>query len=156
MGAAFVLVDEPSDTVLSFGHMNNESESSSSDAFHCWVQADEYVFDFTAPVYSDSLATAGYSQIVPRKMFQKPLSIMSESPKHMEKEGDFYFAPNPQLTVDFFAKLGAKPAMEDLAKICMGWFKKPPKTIPDNLRMMNDLGKVTSITLSRLKLTGAW
>ena len=52
MGSAFILVDDPSDTVLSFSNVSQDGTfSSNSNAFHCWVETQEHIIDFTAPVY---------------------------------------------------------------------------------------------------------
>ena len=120
------------------------------------MQADGYVLDFTAPVFGESLIGAGSIHRIQRKMFQKPLASMSEAHDDLSREGDFYVLPNPKLTSEFMEKLANSPAMGDLEGICMGWFKKPPKSIPGKLKMVNDLGEIVTIALSSIKVTGAW
>jgi hypothetical protein len=157
MGSAFFAVHEPSATVLAYSHRTENGQiSSSSDAFHCWVQAEGCVVDFTAPVYRESIEKLGYTYKIPRKMFQKPFQLMARAHDHLAREGDFYIEPNVDLTNEMMARFFSSHAARDLGEVCMTWFTKPPKRINEKMKMSNDLGKITSMLLTDIEVSGAW
>lgn len=156
MGTGFIRVHDQPETVLSYCRIDDGIPYSDVDGFHCWIQLDDHVIDFAAPVYHESAEKVGCKHSIPRKMFQKKMSTMAESGADLSSEGDYYFEPNIQLTKHLIEKMCRIPAIGDLADICQYWYKKIPKKIPKQLAMHNDLGEVTNIKLSKLQLTGVW
>ncbi len=156
VGSAFFLLHQSTSTVLSFSHFSAEGIYSSSEAFHCWVQANGYAIDFSAPVYGESLTAAGSSLRIERRMFRKAMNRMATSHDSLAREGDFHLSPNPELTLEILRRASAKPATNDLAHVCMSWYRKPPRGIQSQFKMVNDLGEVTSISLTDLRVSGAW
>jgi len=155
-GSAFFRVHDESDTVLSFSHMESNSISSSTTAFHSWIMCDGMIIDFMAPLFKEASFEAGIQYEIPRKMFQKNEELMSNSYNTLCQEGDFYLEPNIELTKTLFQGLSEKPANRDLVEICVHWFRKPPKKIKLSLTMTDDLGELTKMNLSKLSLKGAW
>lgn len=90
MGAAFIRLTDSGDT-LSFAGEEEGHFYSSPDAFHCWVETENNIIDFTAPEYREALAQAGSENKIKRYMLQKEKSSSSPSPHDMIKVGDFYF-----------------------------------------------------------------
>ena len=157
MGAAFVRLHDPSDTMVSYCSSLEEGEyASDRNAFHCWVQCENYAIDFTSPVYQESLSGVGCSHTIPRKRFQKHFSRMSKSHLELLKEGDFYLHPNINLTSELLFDFSSSFAATDLASICLKWFERAPKKMLPELSMINDLQEITKIKLSKMKLSGAW
>ncbi len=156
MGSAFVRVHDPSDTVLSYSHLGPDGPVSNLEAFHCWIECEGYVIDFTAPVFRESLSEIGQLLPISRKMFQKPLSQMACSWTELHKEGDFWLMPNAELTSMLLQRFLAKPAPSDLANVCLQWFKRAPKKTPESLSMINDLGEITKMKLANIRLSAAW
>lgn len=155
MGSAFVLVDDPSDTVLSFSNVNEDGTfSSNNDAFHCWVETQEHVIDFTAPVYQKYFDKMGKTMTVPGKMFQKRKIDMSPSYQGFSKEGDYFMEGNESLTRDLLSR--QSPTISDLANICLLWYKSPPKKIDKSMTIQNDLGEIININLTSMRVYGAW
>src|SRR2546427_6546693 len=67
-----------------------EGQVQSSDtSFHAWIQCDEYVIDFMAPMFPEACTSAGHPFIAPRRMFQKKWADMAPSHEHLDQEGDF-------------------------------------------------------------------
>lgn len=157
MGSAFFAVHDPSATVLAYSHKAEDGQiSSSSDAFHCWIHAEGYVVDFTAPVYRESLEKLGLAYKIPRKAFQKRTELMASAHDHLAHEGDFFVEPNVDLTNEMMARFFRSYAARDLGEVCMAWFAKPPKQINEEMKMINDLGEITSMLLTDIEVSGAW
>lgn len=156
-GAAFFRVDDDAGTVLSFADQDQDHDNLSSDkGFHCWILCEDYIIDFMAPVFRESLQAIGFTGNCSRKMFQKPRSAMSDSPLLMRNPGDFYMLPNVDLTRTILSEFFAKEGNNDLVKMCAHWYKKPPKEIPRQASMKSNDGMVSHMTLSGLSLVGAW
>jgi hypothetical protein len=134
-GAALFLVNEQQRNVISFATLTEGQVQSSDTSFHAWIQCDEYVIDFMAPMFPEACTSAGHPFIAPRRMFQKKWADMAPSHEHLDQEGDFHLVPNPELTVNL---------------------RRPPKSILPELRMQNDLGEVTRIKLNNSAVSGAW
>jgi hypothetical protein len=156
-GAAFYRIDDGAGTILSFADQNqNHDNLSSGKGFHCWVLCEDYIIDFMAPLFRESLQAAGIPGNCSRKMFQKPRSAMADSPLLIRKPGDFYMLPSVDLTREVLEKFFARNDAKDLADVCLHWYKKPPKEIPPQLSMVDNHGVQTDMTLSGLAITGAW
>lgn len=156
MGAALFRVDDDTDSILTLAHMEKDGPIGTPEAFHCWIECDGYAVDFTAPVFRESLANAGKTLPIPRKMFQRRSKDAASSWMDLRKEGDFWLRPSPELTMTLLDRFRATPAPSDLSNICLKWFQKPPKTTPQTFAMTNDLGEVTEMKLSPLRLSGGW
>ncbi|WP_041190633.1 DUF2026 family protein [Burkholderia pseudomallei] len=155
-GAAFLLVDEERRNAMSFATLTNGQVQSTDASFHAWVLCDGYAIDFMTPVFPETCKAAGHPFIAQRRMFQKRWADMAPSHEHLDREGDYHFIPNPELTTDLLRSFFKKPASGDLVNICLHWYRKPPKSILPELQMQNDLGEVTRIRLQNCVVSGAW
>jgi hypothetical protein len=153
-GAAFYRVDDESSTVVAYGHLDGEHASSSHAAFHSWLQCDDVLIDFMAPVFANSLRLDGHTVAPPAKMFQRPLVAMAAAPTALKREGDFYVLPDVQLTNELFAE--RKVSETDLVDVCVHWYKRPPKPIDPVLTIMDDLRQRTDLTLQGPRVEAAW
>ncbi|WP_313316177.1 DUF2026 family protein [Stutzerimonas nitrititolerans] len=135
MGAAFIRLTDSGDT-LSFAGEEEGHFYSSPDAFHCWVETENNIMDFTAPEYREALAQAGSENKIKRYMLQKEKSSSSPSPHDMIKVGDFYFESNPVLTAHLLRNMFEKPAAQDLANICLEWCEKARKSFQTSKSLM--------------------
>lgn len=157
MGAAFFRVDDATDTVLFFAERGEDGICTSTrNGFHCWVETENHIIDFTAPVYRRYLADIGSDIKLPRKMFQKPKGSMASSYNCLAVEGDYYVEPNPELTLELMSIGMGNAAVGDLADACLQWFKRPPKKMRSMLPLMGDRGGLTEIKLTGLSVVGAW
>lgn len=151
-GAAFYHLHDR--TGLGLGRIEGSAVSSSESAFHCWILCEDVVIDLVAPIFREMLADAGHRSSVPRKMFQRHIDTMAPSIDDVTSEGDFHYAPNPELTAALSAR--EKPASGDLASICAHWFVRAPQPLMPSLTMQDDRGELTEIHLSRISTTGRW
>jgi hypothetical protein len=156
-GAAVYLVDARSDpkNVSLFGRFENEELVSADDAFHCWIEAKGVVVDFMAPLFEDSLRSVGSKIPVPRRMFQKPKSQMANLLSELRGEGDFLLQPNMALSNELFQAFAGRPASVDLLQVCLAWYVRPPKPLPQ-MAMRNDLGEVFPLKLNGPAIDGIW
>lgn len=154
MGAAFIRLTKSGNT-LTFAGEEGGDFYSSPEAFHCWVETENNIIDFTAPEYSEALTQAGSENNISRNMFQKEKLTISSSPHEMNNVGDFYFESNLTLTAHLLTKMFDKPATQDLANICLEWCKKSKKKL-SNFDITNDLGEITHITPINHSIVGAW
>ena len=157
-GAAFYLINQEGGGALSFGVLGDDAQvvSSNHDAFHTWVQCDGYAIDFMAPVFQELLAAAGHAVPVPRRMFQKDLGRMSSSATALAAPGDFFLAANLELTRELLQQFMAKKALTNLSQVCMEWYRKPPKAMPDDLALQGGDGEVSRIRLNPVAIDGVW
>lgn len=157
MGAAFFRVDDATETVLFFAERGEDGVCTSTrNGFHCWVETEDHIIDFTAPVYRRYLADIGSDIQLPRKMFQKSKGSMASSYNSLATEGDYYVEPNPELTLELMSIGMGNAAVGDLANACLQWFKRPPKKMRSTLPLMDDRGGLTEIKLTGLSAVGAW
>ncbi|WP_210558284.1 MULTISPECIES: DUF2026 family protein [unclassified Pseudomonas] len=157
MGAAFFRVDDTTDTVLCFAERDESGVFIGTlKGFHCWVETEHHIIDFTAPVYRKYLADLGSNIKLPRKMFQKPKELMAHSHEHLMVEGDYYVEPNAKLTLELGLRGARNAEMGDLANACLQWFKRPPKKMKGTLPLMSDQGQLTEIKLTGLSAVGSW
>jgi len=155
-GAAFLLLDEQPRYTMSFATLAKGQVQSTDSSFHAMVLCDGYAIDFMAPIFPETCEAAGHPLIAQRRMFQKRWTDMAPSHEHLGRAGDFHFVPNPGLTTDLLQCLFEKPASEDLVKVCLDWYQRPPKSILPELLMLNDLGEVTRIRLQNSVVSGVW
>jgi hypothetical protein len=157
MGAAFIKLTNDKGT-LSFAGKEGSNFYSSPEAFHCWIETENNILDFTAPEYREALNQAGTDNRVKRHMFQRSKTSMSESPLEISNVGDFYFESNPELTNYLLTTMNEKLGIRDLTEICLEWCKisKKSKNGLSTFNITNDLGQVTPITPVSRKLTGSW
>ena len=156
-GAAFYLVDRAQGAALSFGAIADDGViSSNHDAFHAWVQCDGYAIDFMAPVFQELLAAAGHAMPVPRRMFQKNLARMSASHTALAAPGDFFLAADLALTRTMLQQFMAKKALTNLSEVCLDWYRKPPRSMPDDLALQGAEGEISRIKLIGTAVDGVW
>nr|WP_244536395.1 DUF2026 family protein [Moritella viscosa] len=141
---------------MSFAKEESGNFYSSPDAFHCWVETENYFIDFTAPEYREVAKNIKSTHLIPRKMFQKQKSSMSNNPYSLDNVGDFYFSANKELTNHLLRKMLSSPASQDLIRICLDWSGKIVKKRIDSLPIMNDLGEATNVNLIKSNLVSLW
>lgn len=141
------------DEILAFGTIQNGTLSGDGDAFHCWVEVDEWAIDFMAPAFSQ-LPQDKFK--IPPKIFQKQLSKMSPSPSELNAPGDFFLSSSPASTAKHMSVLTKSLAYGDLAKICADWYVKPPRKIKKAIQIGDGKGKLNSVSLKGQRLVGTW
>jgi hypothetical protein len=143
----------PTNLSIIFGAVENGEWSSDENNFHCWIEVDGWIIDFTAPLFDDMAPSERKGAPVPRLMFQKPAVADVEN---METPGAYMHVPNSQLTAALMAYFVQKPAHSDLIDICKQWYERPPKKMASSIGISDQHGTVKEVRLSRLRVEGAW
>ncbi len=123
-GAAYYCLHDDGAVLALAEYLNTVSSSKSG--FHCWIEADGWYVDFSAPRFSNMLRSLDRHERCGAKMFQKPLSSARETPFGMKTAGDFCIATNPPLIDELMKVFEDIPAYGDLRDICVNWFRRPP------------------------------
>lgn len=153
MGAAFIKVNEENGGALAFAHPDFSVCNSDSNHFHCWIETDKHFIDFTAPVYSNYPSSLNIKQ---RFMFQKSKSAMCESHLELDKNGDFYFEANLELTKAQL-RLGAESTQFlDFAEIAKRWSQFSKKSLQKEFRIQSSDGPIITLKASSMGLEGVW
>ena len=142
--------------ILTFGEIQNENLVSTSNAFHCWIEANGWLIDFMAPVFPEIIKKSEIEFSCEPKMLQKPLESMNSSAYDLLQEGDFYVKKCPLLTAEKLKHFTTSLAFGDLAEICVSWYKKPPKKMISKIRIQDGKGMDNEVILTGKKLKGAW
>lgn len=155
-GAAVYYVDRGRNFAATFGHFANHRLASSSRSFHCWIQTDTHAIDFMAPIFRESMASAGHPFAVPRRMFQRPLSAMAGSLDDLGAEGDFALQPDPDLTARLIDDFFERDERMDWLSACLQWYRAFPESMPP-MKISGSEGSSQEVTLDAApRIEGAW
>lgn len=157
-GAAVYKVDDAAQTAISLsgGPAQGGRGAGAEEGFHCWIVCDGWIIDFMAPLFVEQVRPANGAGRFSRKMFQKPIDAMSDSPLLMKKPGDFYMLPDVDLTRDVLERFFSDDGLKDMVQICMHWYRKPPRGIPRQLSVQTQAGTTIELTLAGPALDGVW
>ncbi|NOT88630.1 MAG: DUF2026 family protein [Lysobacter sp.] len=160
-GAAFYCVSKSTDKsdILSFAKVKKDDGTmavdSDEDSFHCWVESEDWIIDFTAPLFNFSAQEAGFESPVPRRMFQKKKVEMNDSP-NLERAGDFFLLPNQHLTNELLEKNLIRNDVRDLLDICSQWFMPADRKMRQELKIGSSDGKITQMRIVPASLNSKW
>lgn len=127
VGTMALMVHEPTATFLIYGRKHDGKWHYDEDNFHAWVECDGWLIDFMAPIMGVAFKEDGNTVPVPRKMLQKPLADSKPHPNAIQREGDFFYESDRSVTNSVLDGQGIE--FEDHVKICLKWFRKPPKVL---------------------------
>ena len=154
MGSMALMVDEAKANVVVYGRQNGDEWIYDSNGFHAWVECNGWLIDFMAPIMGVALKEDGISFNVPSKMLQKRLDERRPSLQAIQHQGDFFCAHDPSLANDILDHQGVM--FEDLVKICMAWFRKPPKPLPSIGMGGTGIDAPKPLILKAPAITGVW
>jgi len=138
--------------VIAYAEPNDTNENRQN--FHCWVEAEGFVFDFMSFLYP-ALARESLGVECPAYMFQKQASRAAESISALEAPGDFYFQEASALRSSTLDATLAVPAVRDILDILVGWYKPPPKAM-EIIGVAAGGNVVKPVLLQSSILSGAW
>ncbi len=137
--------------ILGFGKIENNYLSSTSDEFHTWIEVDGWLIDFMAPEFPNVLAEFDPNIKIPRKMMQKPLSKMVETPDDISKSGDFLLLPDMDVTSALMSQIQTQVTFVDLIEICSKWYNKKAEKMLKSIHVADNGGNLKNINLSSTK-----
>ncbi|MEG3174553.1 DUF2026 family protein [Sphingomonas sp. ZB1N12] len=154
VAGGFGLCVEPEKNML-FGRDGGGRVEFDEDGFHMWVQTKTHAVDFMSPLYDEAYQDVQQEVTIPRRMFQKRLDREAERLDGLEKAGDFFLMPDPELTARLIDSILQRPVNTDIIQIADQWFgsrrgrQRPSMTIGSNdgivreLRLPNTLARGT-------------
>jgi hypothetical protein len=154
-GFAAYKLDESND-VLTFATTKDGAFITDNDAFHCWVQCEDWFLDFTSPLFEEIFAAAGSYKHYERKMFQKRRTGMCILYSELREPSDFLYEENPELTKSIVKIFFSMQPYKDILNICVDWHRRTPNKMQEVQNIWDAAGQVKETRLSPLVLTGAW
>ena len=154
-GFAAYRVDEKND-VLVLGTQKDGILTFENNGFHSWVQCNDWLLDFTSPLFQEMFTSCGIQKTCERKMFQKRESEMSEALSELRNPGQFLYGGNQDLTNRLVDGFFSRQAYEDILNICLKWYRPTPKKMQEVIGVGDSKGQVKQTRLSPILLKGAW
>ena len=111
------------------------------------------MIDFMAPAFPALLSQD--AEIAP-KIFQKKRSDMVLDPTDLRGLGDYFLMPEDKYTESRLKQFWEYPVYEDLAEICVQWFKKYPKEIAPKVGMVRGSSSPKILDLTGPSVRGRW
>lgn len=147
-GAAAYNLGLPGNKVIAYGRIDDGRLISDERAFHAWTLIDNWIVDFSAPLFQGP-------NIRP-KMFQRIRSGISPNPGQLDVKGSFGHATNSDLTNMLWEDFQSFSMNMDLFSIATDWYRPPPKKVFYSIPIADAFGKTTEVKLSPVLLVGAW
>lgn len=154
VGSMALMVHEPSTTVLIYGREQDGEWVYDEGGFHAWVECDGWLIDFMAPIMGVAFKEDGATAPVPRRMLQKPLSERKPHPNAIQHEGEFFCESSPSVAETVLDTQGVQ--FSDLVSICLSWYRKPPKSLPQIALGGTDVTNPKPMVLKAPSIMGVW
>ena len=150
--AAYTLGDRQ----LAFADPSGRVLDAKPSGFHCWVEAEDTLIDFQAPLFPEAIARLDSSVRLPRRMLQKPLSTTSDTPLDLTTGGTHWLQGDPELHRTLLTEFTDVPANVDLAQIASEWYRPSPTRLREFITVGDGRGRQKTVSLSPIRLDGAW
>ena len=154
-GGARYHLPAPIDFSMVFGTVQNDTLAADADHFHCWIEADGWIIDLMAPLFDEMAPADRKGPAIPRFMFQKP-AMAETNAAPLETPAAYAHMPNHRLTTDLINDFTKNPAYFDLVRVCDQWYARPPRKMASSIGISDHTGTTKTVTLSPLRLVGAW
>ncbi len=140
--------------VAFFGEDKGDRIVTSAHGFHMWVQTETHIIDFMAPIFPEAFAAQNLT--VPRLMFQRAIASEAGGLDALNKPGDFYTFPDPQLTHDLLTKFVGRASSGDLVEVVDAWFGNRRKPQRKSMQMGDSKGEIYNLVLPPTTASGSW
>lgn len=138
-----------------FGKIENGQLVSSPEQFHCWIECDGLFIDFMAPIFQENLQARGMTDvIIPRRIFQKPLTAMLPTIPDEFHEGGFHLVRSLE-RLEAMRESVTSQRGEDLLNLCLHWYRRPPAQMDVQFAVGSSEGE-TVFTLKGPDVDGFW
>lgn len=133
-----------------FGEERGGEIVSSPGNFHGWIEINDIVIDFMAPIIGNSFDVS----FLPL-MFQKEKNEMSKTINDIDCKCNWHFTGNDELTVKYF-KFNIPQHVKDLVAIATNWYTCPPAPLPVDATMLDNFGELIMLELKGPDVIGCW
>lgn len=141
--------------ILSFGKVDNAPRDQS--AFHAWIRIDNWLLDFSAPIYREALdeIRQGMSSgiRVPRKMMAIKMDEFGKFAAHnqltkfIEDDND-----RSEMMSSYRGNMQFKYSLDE----CLDWYQKDSNECCAEHICKKEFGKSAKLRLMDLRLEGSW
>ena len=152
--AAYCIHSNPRSVVV-FASEEGEHLVPSDGGFHCWIETDEWVIDFTTPLLPLMVKDRNFPD-PGAKMMQRRISTAKAGPGDLVNAGDFFVHPSQEFTQFTLTEFSKVPFHRDLISICQRWYEKPPRQMKQVIGIANQSGDISRVTFSRFQVVGEW
>ena len=156
MGIATYMLEETNELVLAFAENNGEQLVCSENGFHSWIIANNWVIDFTSPLFPKMINERNKTFSCKSKMFQKSIDSMCCSADKLKVNGDFFLYNDPNYTKEMMDYYTNHIFNIDIANICCQWYRRPPLNMKKAIPISNAVGKIKKVPLKSFQVTGSW
>ena len=141
--------------LLCFGTAEGDTLVADADHHHCWIEADGWVIDLSAPLFAARFDASSSSRALPPRMFLRP-ALPPTGLERLATPGGYLHRINEKLTTTLLQGFAETASYADLVRLCERWYARPPKKIAPAVAVSSEDGSTATLTLSPLRLTGAW
>lgn len=161
-GVSSFRLSERHDINFTFGIVDRTRQTAMpwGDDFHCWIDCEGYVIDLMAPLYREMWCEAARrTELLPRKIFQKPRQEMSANILALRTTGSFFVQEDVAYTrkikslVDDYAQLNPE---FNVYVACEAWYRPAPGEMAQVLTLQTHCGRQEQVVLDAFDVSGAW
>lgn len=152
-GCMALKLDEHKANFVIYGRVEDGEFVDDKYAFHAWVECDGWLIDFMAPIMGIALQEEGHNWRAPRQMLQKCLSDRKASIGDIQHVGEFFICHNRSLTESLIDDQPVK--FGDLIRVCLAWFRRPPKPLKD-FALLDSHGQKRKLIAHAPLIDGVW
>lgn len=152
-GCMALMLDEHKANVAIYGRVEDGVFLNDKNAFHAWVECDGWLIDFMAPIMGVALHEDGHGWHAPRRMLQKRLADRKSSIGEIQHVGEFFISHDRSLTESLID--GQSVQFGDLMKVCLAWFRRPPKPLKD-VALADSHGQTKTLVVRAPSIDRVW
>lgn len=156
VGAAAYRLNQAEGDLIIIGEGTPLGVRSSPAAFHCWVQTDDHIVDFQAPMFKEIGNPQLPGLVTARRMMQRRIDAGGPSLESLAVSGTHWHEANADLTASKLTSFSAFAVNRDVAEICNQWYKPTPRDMRRAVSITDQDGEVRSVPVSPLRIDGAW
>lgn len=140
--------------IILFSSIVDDKLTVDDQGWHCWIETDEWFVDFMAPLFP--ILAKEHSVLCAPNMMQRKIRFMKESINDLHVPGDFFAAPDADITKERLQHFASLPVNHDFIEMCSQWYAKPPKQMAPGIEIFGNMGQRNYVELSRFEVKGAW
>lgn len=153
-GIAAYRVSAAPNGVILYAHVDVNQLVLTDNGYHCWIQTDEWLIDFIAPLFPEIGKESGIN--CESRMMQRKLQAMKSSVDDLLAPGDFCAFGDADFTQTTLEKFWRKRVNHDLAEMCSAWYAIPPIPMAPVISVFDEKGRASEVALQRFEIQGVW
>jgi len=156
-GMAAYFLNEQTNIVLAFAEKKiDHSYEPTINKFHSWIENEEFVIDFQAPLFPEMVKQKYGPNICDSRMFQKPIELQCRSPRDFKKAGDFFHSPDCKLSKYMVDNFAENQFCLDILNICNDWYIVPIEKMVKTVGITDQSNQTSTMRLIRRNIVSSW